>query len=85
MRVASTELTCRDLVELVTEYVERTLSAHDRARFERHLRECEGCSAYLEQMRQTIRTLGQLTEDTVSDEARDSLLRLFRGWKNPAN
>ena len=52
------ELPCRDLVELVTEYLEDRLSAVDRARFDAHLAECEACRAFLEQFRQTIRTLG---------------------------
>jgi anti-sigma factor RsiW len=49
---------CREVVELVTDYVEDRLSPADRARFEAHIEECEYCETYLEQMRQTIRTLG---------------------------
>ena len=56
------ELTCRELIELVTDYVEGRLSPGDRARFEAHLAECDACETYLVQMRQTIRALGRLPE-----------------------
>jgi anti-sigma factor RsiW len=74
------EMPCRELVELVTDYLEDRLSARDRARFEAHLAECEYCETYLEQMRQTIRALGRLPEESLSPEARDALLTAFRDW-----
>ena len=74
------EMPCRELVELVTDYLEDRLSPADRARFEAHLAECEYCETYLDQMRQTIRTLGRLPEESLSSEARDRLLAAFRGW-----
>lgn len=78
---ASAELTCQELVELVTEYLEGSLPAAQRARFEAHLAECPYCRIYLEQVRETIRLLGRLTEETISTEAGQELLRLFRDWK----
>ncbi len=75
------DMTCQELVELVTEYLEGTLPAGDRARFERHLGTCPYCNTYLDQMRITIRTLGRLPEETVSPAARDALLDAFRDWK----
>jgi hypothetical protein len=77
----SEDLTCADLVELVTEYVEGALSARDSERFEEHIVFCRGCSAYLDQFRQTIRLTGRLTEDDVPAVASESLLQAFRGWK----
>jgi anti-sigma factor RsiW len=74
------EMPCRELVELVTDYLEDRLSPADQARFEAHLAECEYCQTYLDQMRQTIRTLGRLPEESLSPEARDALLAAFRGW-----
>lgn len=74
------EMTCRELVELVTDYLEKRLSWHDRERFETHLADCSGCRSYLEQMRQTIRALGHLPEESLSPEARGALLAAFRGW-----
>ena len=74
-------LTCREMVELVTEYIEGTMPPHERAIFEAHLSVCPGCTGYLEQMRQTIAVLGKLTEETIAPHARDELLKAFRDWK----
>jgi anti-sigma factor RsiW len=78
--IASTELTCRELVELVTDYLEGALPRRERRRFERHIAGCDGCTAYLEQMRVTIRTLGTISEDDVEPAARKELLAAFRDW-----
>ncbi|MDQ4076064.1 MAG: zf-HC2 domain-containing protein [Chloroflexota bacterium] len=75
------ELTCQELVELVTDYFEDALPPTERARFEMHLAECPGCRIYLDQMQQTIRLLGELSEETVAPEAKRTLLALFRDWK----
>lgn len=75
------ELTCKELVELVTAYFEDALSANERLRFERHVSVCPGCSAYVEQMRQTITLVGELREQDVSPSAEQQLLQAFRGWK----
>jgi anti-sigma factor RsiW len=74
-------LTCQELVELVTEYLENQLPVSTRQRFEAHLAQCSGCRAYLEQMRQTIRSMGRLPTESIEPEARDRLLELFRDWK----
>ena len=75
------QMSCRELVTLVTEYLEGTLGARDRRRFERHIRGCDGCTAYLEQMRQTIRLAGSIGEHDLSPDAREELLGAFRDWK----
>ena len=75
------ELPCRELVELVTEYLEERLSPDDRARFDAHLAACEACRAFLDQFRQTIRALGRLPEEALSVEARTTLLAAFRDWR----
>ena len=75
------DMTCKELVELVTEYFEGTLPAPDRERFEAHLVGCDGCQTYVQQMQQTIRALGTLTEESISAAAKDKLLRAFRTWK----
>jgi anti-sigma factor RsiW len=75
------DLTCIELVELVTEYLEGGLSAAERERFEEHLGSCEGCATYLHQMRQTLAAVGSLREDDLSPAMQDMLLDAFRGWK----
>ena len=75
------EMTCRELVQLITDYFEGGLSRRDRRRFERHLLRCDGCPTYVEQMRETVRVTGTLEEDALSEEASRDLLAVFRDWK----
>jgi anti-sigma factor RsiW len=79
----SVDLTCAELVELVTDYVEDALPLHERRRFEEHLAACGGCSIYLEQMQTTIAAAGCLREEELDPRARDELLAAFRGWNSP--
>jgi anti-sigma factor RsiW len=73
-------MSCEELVELITEYLEGALPAADRARFEAHLGECEGCTDYLSQMRRTITIAGTLRADGIEPAARERLLRAFRSY-----
>jgi len=79
------ELSCQELVELVTDYLEGALPAELHDRFERHIAHCSGCQAYLEQMRATIRATGTVTVDSVTPEAESVLLDAFRGWRQAAD
>ncbi len=74
------ELACREVVELVTAYLENALDPADRERFEEHLVFCDGCEHYLEQMRTTIRLTGRV-EDQLPAELQAELLDAFRGWR----
>lgn len=74
-------MTCKELVELVTDYLEGILPEATRLQFEEHLATCDGCSAYLEQMRRTVQLVGTLSEDSIPPEAKESLLQIFRNWK----
>jgi anti-sigma factor RsiW len=73
-------MVCEELVEVVTEYLDGALPRRDRRRFERHLKQCPWCESYLEQIREVVRTLGRLTEETIPPEARDELLVAFQDW-----
>ncbi|WP_242338269.1 MULTISPECIES: anti-sigma factor [Anaeromyxobacter] len=75
------ELTCRELVELVTEYLENALAPDERTRFELHLAVCPGCEAHVQTLRATLRAAGRLSEESLPEEARTRLLRAFRDWK----
>lgn len=81
MTLSVPDLSCRELVELVTEYLEQKLPPDDRTRFELHLGDCDSCRSYLRQMRQVLETAGELTEESIAPEARGSLLEAFRDWK----
>jgi anti-sigma factor RsiW len=73
-------MSCKEFVELVTDYFEGALPEEDSRRFEQHIDDCFWCGRYLEQMRITIESVGQIDEDSVSTEAKDALLHAFRDW-----
>ncbi len=71
-------LTCKELTELVTDYLEGRQSFLQRMRFQAHLGMCRHCRAYLRQMRDTIQMLGHMLEESISREMRNQLLDHFR-------
>jgi anti-sigma factor RsiW len=75
------ELVCRQVVELVTDYLEDALSAVDRQRFERHLAGCPHCTEYLAQMRETIRLAGRVTPEDLTPVMLTDLTDLYRRWR----
>jgi predicted anti-sigma-YlaC factor YlaD len=75
------ELSCREVVEILGDYLEGAMTPEDRVRLEQHLADCDGCTAYLEQLRVTIRLSGRLSEEAVSSEAMAPLLEAFRAWR----
>ncbi len=75
------QLSCQELVELVTDYLEGVMPDELVQRFERHVESCKGCRIYLEQMRETIRVTGTLNPEQVTPEAEAALLAAFRGWR----
>jgi anti-sigma factor RsiW len=74
------DLACQRAVELVTDYLEGTLSGPDRHRFEAHLAQCPHCTEYLAQIRTTIALTGAVTTDELSPKAQDDLVALYRQW-----
>ena len=74
-------MTCEELVELVTAYLEDTLPADQRRAFDEHLAVCPGCDRYLVQFRKTIDLLGELREESLSPPVRDRLLEAFADWR----
>ncbi len=79
---APSGLVCREVVELVTNYLEDALPAAERARVDEHLAACPHCTRYLEQMRMTIRASGKLREEDLAPDAKEALLSAFRTWKS---
>ena len=74
-------VSCQDVVELVSDYLERTLPADEASVFEQHLNFCEGCVWYVDQVRSTVDTVGELREEDVPDETKEKLLAAFRDWR----
>jgi predicted anti-sigma-YlaC factor YlaD len=79
--MASEPLTCRELVELVTDYLERALPALDHARVQLHLARCPHCRAYLAQVCQTIGWLACLPTEGTAPDTRSRLGAMFRAWQ----
>jgi anti-sigma factor RsiW len=73
-------LSCQELVELVTDYLEGALDDRDLRAFEGHLAGCDGCTEYVEQLRATIRIVGTLSPDDLTPDAEAALLQAFRDW-----
>ncbi len=78
--MATTALTCQTVVERVTDYLEGALPPDERAGFDAHHAACPDCRVYVEQMRQTVRALGEQADGAISLKTRDDLLQRFRTW-----
>ena len=79
---AGPEITCHELVELVTEYLENAMAPEERARLEMHLDGCHPCQHYIDQMRKTIDVVGAIPEESITQDMRENLLSVFRAWKS---
>jgi predicted anti-sigma-YlaC factor YlaD len=80
MRLFRRDMPCREVVEVVTDYLEGTMPARKRRLLEQHLTGCDGCTAYLEQMRETISLTGRLEPEDIPPELEERLLVAFRDW-----
>lgn len=74
-------LACRQVVALLTDYLEDALSKGERRRLERHLAGCPHCREYLEQLRVTIRAAGEIDADEIDDETANELVAMYRRWR----
>lgn len=79
--ITTDKLTCREVVELVTDYIEESLAPGKQAQFEAHVADCPGCTIYIAQVQQTIGMLRKLSDEPVFPETREELLQIFREWK----
>ena len=73
-------LACIEVVELVTLYLEDAMGPEERRAFEAHIDQCPHCSAYLDQMRQTLAVAGRIDPDELADETVEDLVHAFREW-----
>jgi predicted anti-sigma-YlaC factor YlaD len=74
-------MTCKELTELVTDYLEGRMSLWRRVQFQLHLGMCGHCRAYLVQMRSTIQAVGRLPLEPPPAELREELLRRFASMR----
>lgn len=81
MAEAAQHITCQEVVELITDYLEGALPSDEASLVEQHLNLCEGCVRYVAQIRTTVAAVGRLTPQHVPAETRERLLAAFRHWK----
>ena len=79
------DLVCQQAVELVTDYLEGSLSRSARRRFEAHLAGCPHCTEYLAQMRATISLTGRLTPEDLTPQMREELVEVYQRWQSEQN
>jgi anti-sigma factor RsiW len=79
------DLVCQQVVELVTDYLEGTLSRAARRRFEAHLAGCPHCTEYLAQMRETVSLTGRLTPEDLTPRMREDLAEVYQRWQSEQN
>jgi anti-sigma factor RsiW len=81
MAESAEHLSCQEVVELVTEYLDESLPTEEMTLFEQHLNFCEGCAWYVDQLRTTAEALGEIREEDISPEMKDRLVDAFRNWR----
>jgi anti-sigma factor RsiW len=84
VKVLTRDVSCRQAVELVTDYLEDALSPRARRRLERHLAKCDGCDAYLEQVRAVITVTGTVGPEDLDPTTLQGLIELFEEYKGPS-
>ncbi len=75
------DITCRQAVDLMTDYLDGTLGPDDRALVEAHLAECENCAEHLRQIRITVAVTGRIREEDLDPAVREDLMDLYRRWR----
>ena len=75
-------ITCQEVVELVTDYLEGALGTEEADLFEQHINFCDGCDWYVDEMRRTVAAVGKIEEEQLAPETRDKLMTAFRDWKS---
>ena len=81
MSVTPEHISCQEVVELVTDYLEGAMEPELVARFEHHLTLCDGCVWYVDQIRMTVEAVGRIGEEDVPPETRDGLVAAFRDFR----
>jgi predicted anti-sigma-YlaC factor YlaD len=75
-------LTCQELTELVTDYLEGRMPLRRRLAFRLHIGMCSRCRTYLKQMNTTIRVLGRFPVDPLPPDVAKAMQHQFRNWKS---
>jgi anti-sigma factor RsiW len=81
MPESNEHVSCQEVVELVSDYLEESLPADEAALFEQHLNFCEGCVWYVDQLRTTVQSVGRVREEDLPEPTRERLMTAFRDWR----
>ena len=81
-RVSGHDITCQQVVALVTAYLDGVLPLDDHAKFEAHMGECPMCREHLRQIEATILVTGEIREQDLDPLAREDLMDLYRRWRD---
>lgn len=85
MKLRSTPLVCREAVELMSDYLDGALSRREQRRLVRHLKECDACTRYLEQLRLVIDASGAASPEDLTPEALDALVAVYRRFRDESS
>lgn len=85
MKVRPDPLVCRDAIELMSDYLDGALARRDQRRLTRHLKDCDACTLYLEQLRQIILASGSASPDDLTSDAVEALVAVFRRFRDETN
>jgi anti-sigma factor RsiW len=78
--MATDDMSCAELVERITEYLEGAMSPAELRRVEAHLAYCDGCVSHLEQMRIAVRLVRAQPPERSSPALEERLAAAFREW-----
>lgn len=84
MKTPGDMLTCREVIALVTDYLDGALPPADVERFERHINDCDGCDGFVDQIRMTVYATGQAGPEMLTADERERLVAAFRAWNGGA-
>lgn len=73
-------LSCKQITEIITDYLEGRMGFAERMRFQMHVGLCKHCRAYLRQMKTTVAAVGQLPDEPMPDDVRDAMRKRFAHW-----
>lgn len=76
------DVTCKQAVGLVTDYLDGALAPDERARFEAHLAVCDPCAEHVKQIEVAIAVAGRVRDDDLDPLAREDLMNLYRRWRD---
>src|SRR5699024_996175 len=75
------ELVCREVVELVTIYLDESLGEPDRSELQTHLDGCPHCSTYLDQIKATITHVSDLKQYQIEQPVQFELVQVYLKWR----